>query len=160
MSLHGPAFKSERGSMDNQVDLSLIYVYVVDDQKIITSTLTAILAQNGYSSIGFTNPLEALESATVQPPAILIADVIMPEMNGIELGIEFKSRFPNCNVLLLSGQTHTTDLLEIAKERGHNFSIVAKPIHPRELLAAIAHLTTESQSESHIACATTNTDHT
>jgi len=131
--------------MGDQVDRNPIYVYVVDDQKIITSTLTAILAQNGHSPIGFTNPLEALESATVQPPAILIADVIMPEMNGIELAIEFNSRFPNCKVLLLSGQTHTTDLLEIAKERGHDFAVFAKPIHPRELLAAIGRLITESQ---------------
>jgi CheY-like chemotaxis protein len=104
--------------MGDEVDSSPIHVYVVDDEKVITSTLTAILAQNGYSSIGFTNPLEALESATAQPPAILIADVIMPEMNGIELAIEFNSRFPNCKVLLLSRQTYTTDLLEIARQRG------------------------------------------
>ena len=130
--------------MGDQVDLNPVHVYVVDDEKIITSTLTAILTQNGYPSIGFTNPLEALESATAQPPAILITDVIMPGMNGIELAIEFKARFPHCRILLLSGQTYTADLLEIAKERGQDFTIIAKPIHPSELLAAISRLTVQS----------------
>ena len=126
--------------MGDEVERKSICVYVVDDEKLITSTLTAILAQNGYLSIGFTNPLEALESATAQPPAILIADVIMPGVNGIELAIEFNSRFPNCKVLLLSGQTHTTDLLDNARERGHDFTVLAKPIHPSELLVAIGKL--------------------
>jgi len=122
-----------------------IHVYVVDDEKIITSTLTAILTQHGYSSLGFTNPHEALESVTAHPPAILLADVIMPDVDGIELAIEFTSKFPNCKVLLLSGQTYTTDLLEMARQRGYDFTVVAKPIHPRELLAAIGRLITESQ---------------
>jgi len=127
--------------MGDEVDCNPVHVYVVDDEKIITSTLTRILAQSGYSSIGFTNPHEALESATALPPAILLADVVMPDVDGIELAIEFTSRFPNCKVLLLSGQTYTADLLEIAKQRGYDFPVVAKPIHPRDLLAAIDNLT-------------------
>ena len=69
----------------------------------------------------------------------------MPDIDGIQLAIEFTSRFPNCKVLLLSGQTYTTDLLEMARQRGYDFPIVAQPIHPREPLAAIGSLTTESQ---------------
>jgi DNA-binding NtrC family response regulator len=137
--------------MGNKLDMNPIHVYVVDDEEIIASTLAVILTQNEYSSIGFSNPLEALESALAHPPGLLITDVIMPKMNGIELAIEFKTRFPNCKVLLLSGQTHTADLLEIAKERGHNFTILAKPIHPRELLAAIDHLARELQTST-VSC--------
>jgi DNA-binding NtrC family response regulator len=131
--------------MDDEVDYNPIHVYVVDDEKIITSTLTAILAQNGYRAIGFTNALETLESATVQPPAILLADVILPDVDGIELAIEFQARFPKCKVLLLSGQTVTTDLLDNARRLGYDFTVLAKPIHPTDLLAAIENLTPESQ---------------
>ena len=127
--------------MDDEVDYNPVHVYVIDDEKIITHTLTAILGQKGYSAVGFTNPLEALEAATTQPPAILISDVIMPEMDGIELAIEFQARFPRCKITLLSGQTATADLLESARERGHNFTVLAKPIHPKELLAEIGHVT-------------------
>jgi CheY-like chemotaxis protein len=127
--------------MGDEVDRNPIHVYIVDDEKIITSTLTRILAQNGYISIGFTHPLDALQSATARPPDLLIVDVIMPEMNGIELAIEFQARFPRCKVLLLSGQVVTTDLLENARQRGPNFTVLAKPIHPKKLLAEIGHVT-------------------
>jgi len=119
----------------------MVDVYVVDNEKLIASTLTLILVQNGYRAIGFTNPLEALKSAITRPPAILISDVIMPDMNGIELAIEFQARFPNCKILLLSGQTSTGNLLGIARGSGHDFAILAKPLHPKELLATIDKLT-------------------
>jgi DNA-binding NtrC family response regulator len=130
--------------MGDQVDRNPIHVYVVDDEKLIANTLALILGQNGYRAIGFTNPLEALESATAQPPAILISDVVMPGMNGIELAIEFTSRFPNCKVVLLSGHNSTEDLLDKAKEQGHDFTVLAKPIHPGELLTAIDMLALEA----------------
>jgi DNA-binding NtrC family response regulator len=65
----------------------------------------------------------------------------MPDIDGIQLAIDFTSRFPNCKVLLLSGQTYTTDLLEIARQQGYDFPVVAKPIHLKDLLAAIDGLT-------------------
>lgn len=133
--------------MSDQVDNNPVHVYVVDDEKIITHTLTAILGQKGYSAVGFTNPLEALESAIAQPPAILISDVIMPEMDGIELAIEFQARFPGCRITLLSGQIATEDLLESARERGHDFTVLAKPIHPQELLAEIGHVTASGHTK-------------
>ena len=131
--------------MGSELDVDMADVYVVDDEKLIASTLALILAQNGYRAISFTNPLEALKSAITQPPAILISDVIMPEMNGFALAIKFQARFPRCKVLLLSGQAVTTDLLDNARQRGYDFTVLAKPIHPRDLLAAIGHLATESQ---------------
>jgi DNA-binding response OmpR family regulator len=126
--------------MGDEVDCNPIHVYVVDNEKLIASTLAVILTQNGYRAIGFTNSLEALKSAMAQPPAILISDVAMQDMNGIELAIEFQARFPRCKVLLLSGKPSTTDLLYKAKQRGYDFAVVAKPIHPSELLAAISNL--------------------
>lgn len=130
--------------MGSDRDADLAVVYVVDDEKIIASTLALILVQKGYRAMAFTNPLEAMESATEKPPSILIADVIMPDVDGIELAIDFNTRFPNCKILLLSGQAVTTDLLESARERGYDFPVLAKPIHPIELLAAITNLTTHS----------------
>jgi len=127
--------------MGDEVDSIPLHIYVVDDENVITSTLTRIFAQSGYISSGFTNPSGALESATAQPPDILLADVVMPGIDGIELAIEFQARFPKCKILLLSGQIVTTDLLELARKRGYDFPIMAKPVHPADLLAAIGNLT-------------------
>jgi DNA-binding NarL/FixJ family response regulator len=51
-------------------------------------------------------------------PSLLITDVNMPEMNGIELAIQFKLICPLCKVLLFSGHLATEDLIQIARAEG------------------------------------------
>jgi len=116
------------------------HVYIVDDEQVIAYTLAAILKNAGFDATGFTDPKDALESAAATTPDLLISDVMMPGMTGVELGIHFRERFPQCNVLLFSGQATTGRLLEAAREQGHDFTLLAKPIHPTDLLAAIGQL--------------------
>jgi CheY-like chemotaxis protein len=115
-------------------------VFVVDDEHIIASSLAAILKVSGFSALAFADPFNALKSAESQEPSLLISDVIMPGMNGIELAVRFQSKYPACKILLFSGQAATADLLETARSEGHNFVLLGKPIHPSELLAAIKKL--------------------
>jgi DNA-binding response OmpR family regulator len=116
-------------------------VFVVDDEPLIASTLTQILKANGYDAHCFVNPLEALEAARVSAPDLLISDVIMPELSGIDLAIHFKEQCPTCTVLLIAGRAATNDLLEAARKRGHDFQLIAKPFHPADLLARLKDLT-------------------
>jgi DNA-binding NtrC family response regulator len=81
-----------------------------------------------------------MQAAKTQFTDLLITDVIMPGMNGIDMAIRFESHYPNCKTLLFSGQTNTSDLLSAAISGGHNFPILAKPVHPKELLAAVRNL--------------------
>jgi DNA-binding NtrC family response regulator len=121
-----------------KADPSLISrVFVVDDEPVIASTLTHILKANGYDARCFVNPLEALEAARTSAPDLLISDVIMPGLSGIDLAIHFKEQCPMCKVLLTAGQAATADLLEAARKRGHDFQLIAKPFHPTDLLALI-----------------------
>jgi DNA-binding response OmpR family regulator len=112
-------------------------VFVVDDDRVIASTMAAILQLSGFEARYFVNPLEALEAARTVRPDLVIADVIMPQLSGIELGVQLKQQCPTCKVMLLSGQAQTSDLLENARKNGHHFEVLAKPIHPEELLAKI-----------------------
>ena len=112
-------------------------IYVVDDEKLIAMTLAAILIKSGFAAFAFTSPMNALEAAFETPPDLLITDVIMPEMSGIALAIQIKSTCPESKVLLFSGLAATVDLLEVARHDGHDFTLLAKPVHPTELLAAI-----------------------
>jgi DNA-binding NtrC family response regulator len=59
-------------------------------------------------------------------------------MSGIDLATAVLQIVPQCKVLLFSGQAATKDLLAEAREGGRDFSIIAKPIHPEELLARIS----------------------
>ena len=116
------------------------HVYVVDDEQVIAHTLAAILNGSGFNATAFTDPSGALESAGASAPDLLISDVAMAGMTGVELGIHFRTRFPQCNVLLFSGQATTRSLLDAAREQGHDFTLLAKPIHPTDLLATIGKL--------------------
>ena len=98
-------------------DLQEIRVFVVDDETVIATTLTAILKQSGFDAVGFTNPLQALAAAEEKSPDLLISDVVMPQLSGIDLAIQLKAKVPACKVLLFSGkQQLSTCLFRPAQE--------------------------------------------
>jgi len=117
-------------------------VFVVDDEDVIASTLAMILRlQGGFQARSFTKPLDVLEAAELEAPDLLISDVVMPELSGIELAIQVRKHCPDCQVLLFSGQAATAALLETAHAKGYDFELLLKPVHPSDLLAKIRNLT-------------------
>ncbi|WP_263418916.1 response regulator [Terriglobus albidus] len=113
-------------------------VFVVDDEQVISESLAIILRREGYNASYFTNPLDALEHMKISPPDLLISDVMMPEISGIELAIRVAEIYPRCKILLFSGQAGTTDLMNEAHSQGYRFQLLTKPVHPRQLLEEIA----------------------
>jgi CheY-like chemotaxis protein len=113
-------------------------VLVVDDERVIADSLSVILSRSGFSTVTAYNAETALELAKVGPPELLLSDVMMgPGMDGIELAIAMVGMFPNCKVMLFSGHAATRDLLEKAREEGHSFTLLTKPLHPADLLERI-----------------------
>ena len=113
-------------------------VLVVDDEQIIADTLAAILTRSGYTALTAYDGAAALETADLIPPHMVITDICMPGMSGIELAIAIRETIPDCKVLLFSGQASTADLLAAARTAGYEFEALSKPIHPTELLAHIS----------------------
>ena len=114
------------------------HLFVVDDEAVISATLALILRSMGCSATAFTDPLDALHSAKSDYPDLLLSDVMMPQLTGVDLAIQMLQVCPGCKVLLFSGQASTNSLLEEALERGHDFRLLQKPLHPTALLAEIA----------------------
>jgi CheY-like chemotaxis protein len=113
-------------------------VLVVDDEQVIADTLSIILNKAGFEASPVYTGTAAVESARTIQPDLIISDVIMPDMNGIEAAIQIRAFLPGCKILLFSGQAATADLLESARAKGHEFEILAKPVHPQDLLAKLA----------------------
>jgi len=113
-------------------------VLVVDDESAIADTLSEILKLSGYAATPAYDGEEALETALLVPPELLITDVMLPGMSGIELAIQMRRIFPDCRVLLFSGQAATSDLLTSAARAGHQFTLLAKPVHPTDLLRRVS----------------------
>jgi DNA-binding NtrC family response regulator len=117
--------------------------YIIDDEPLIATTLEIILIGEGFDARSFVNPLDALSAAQSVAPNLLISDVVMPELNGFELAIQVTQLCPDCKVLMFSGQTATQALYDSAKSRGHDFRLLAKPVHPNVLLEEIRKLFAE-----------------
>lgn len=112
-------------------------VLVVDDERVIADTLAIILNQSGFDASAVYTGTAAVDRASEDKPDLIISDVIMPDMNGIEAAIRIRQLLPGCKILLFSGQAATADLLEKARQQGHEFEILAKPVHPQDLLAKL-----------------------
>jgi CheY-like chemotaxis protein len=116
------------------------HIFVVDDEPVIASSLAAILRMNGFSARFFTSPLEALVAARSESPDLVISDVAMTGISGIELAIQMRAQYPKCKILLFSGQAATLDLLEGARAQGYDFRVLQKPILPSVFLSEIGQL--------------------
>jgi CheY-like chemotaxis protein len=112
-------------------------VLVADDERVIADTLAMILNQNGFEARATYSGEKALELAAIFEPNMLISDVIMAGLNGIDAAIRIRALLPSIKILLFSGQAATADLLEKARTQGYEFEILAKPIHPQDLLSRL-----------------------
>jgi len=121
-----------------RIQTEMLSIFVVDDQRIIADTLAIILKHNQFDARAFDDPQDALEAAALSPPHLLISDVAMPTMTGLELAVHFRVRYPRCKVLLFSGQANTRTLLDDARALGYDFEILNKPIHPEDLINKIS----------------------
>jgi CheY-like chemotaxis protein len=109
-------------------------VLVADDERVIADTLSMILNQSGFEARAVYSGEKALELASSFSPDMLISDVIMADLNGIDTAIQIRALLPKIKILLFSGQAATADLLEKARSQGYEFEILAKPVHPQDLL--------------------------
>ena len=124
----------ERGFVDETKNQRII---VIDDEVLIAETVAEILNDQGFEATPVSDGAAAIELAKTLRPDIVLSDVIMPGLNGIETGIRIREIVPDCRLILFSGQAATVDLLAQARQQGHRFDILAKPIKPEQLIAVI-----------------------
>jgi CheY-like chemotaxis protein len=133
-----PRFSGRSKSQEDEADgAAKLRVVVVDDESTIAETLVEILNGEGFEAVAALNGNQAIELAQSFKPDIVISDVVIPGRNGVDTGIQIRELLPHCRVILFSGQAATADLLKEARQRGHEFQILAKPIRPQNLLAII-----------------------
>ena len=115
-------------------------ILVIDDEKLIAHSLRDILSRAGFDTVCALSGAEAIELAEEICPDIVISDVIMPDLDGVQTAIRIQRACPEARILLFSGQAATSDLLQRARAEGHTFDLLPKPIHPARLVAALRKL--------------------
>lgn len=86
-------------------DCSSLRVLVVDDYYPLANAFFNILATNFYDARVAYTAAEALDIAAQFRPHTLIADVTLPDMDGLKLAADFETRYPDCRVLLMSADS-------------------------------------------------------
>ena len=109
-------------------------ILVVDDERVIADTIAEILNDSGFEATAAYNAKTAMRAIEEDCPDIVLTDVIMPGMNGIELAKYVADTCSDTKILLLSGQAAVSDLLRQARELGYSFELLAKPLHPDQLI--------------------------
>jgi two-component system cell cycle sensor histidine kinase/response regulator CckA len=117
------------------------HILVVDDESAVLHLITALLKTHGYKTLSATNGREAFALFKEHEDDInlLITDVVMPEMDGIELAVQVRSLRRNLPVLFVSG------FCEEIPGSLQQWEGVDKPFKPQELLKKIADILTSSK---------------
>lgn len=123
-------------------------VVVVDDEPAISNTLCRILRGAGYSAFAAYEAEEAMMLCKHHSAAMLIADVNMPGISGIELAQQVSREMPDCHILLFSGHVDTAPLLAAARAAGNHLECLAKPVHPEDLLSRVRDLSDAEQQKN------------
>jgi len=115
-------------------------ILVVDDEHNLADTMVAILELAGYRGIAAYSAEEAMAILHREKPALIISDVVMPGANGVQLAIEARRLWPELQILLLSGNVATQQIMDTARRDGHAFELLAKPLPPEQLVLKVASL--------------------
>jgi len=112
-------------------------ILLVDNQDIVLNAAEAALKSEGYSIYKTNNGAEGLKIATQLKPHLIITDIVMPRMDGIEMFKALKTNgdIDNIPVIALSAKTAAEDEYKLL-EMGF-FDFIAKPINPTRLLARV-----------------------
>lgn len=105
-------------------------ILVVDDEPEVRGLVREILTLHGYNVIDTGDPMEARRIAEAQPIHLLLTDVVMPMMNGIELAKRIETTSPTTKVILMSGYS-------TAAVKGSGRPLISKPFKTSDLVNTI-----------------------
>ncbi len=120
-------------SMDPAMSSKGLRVLIVEDERLIADGLALILNKSGHDALAVYSGLEAVHAARVFNPHTLLADVMMPGMNGFELARHFATNYPKCKVLLMSEDSRALEKACGMPNQGF-LSILTKPVKPQSIL--------------------------
>lgn len=112
-------------------------VVIIEDDTAILDLIKYNLEKHGYSAKGFTSGYDGLEYILKNPPALLILDLMLPDIDGFEICKELKSnqKTKNLPIIILTAKGEEVDRI-LGLELGADDYIV-KPFSPRELIARV-----------------------
>jgi len=116
-------------------------ILLAEDEPMVRNLIAIILQGNGYhvlEAIDGQNALEIAQQHNQGEIDLLLTDIVMPKMNGLELFNQFRKEFPETKVILMSGNTEDPTLKDVKYQ--HNTGFISKPFLPQALTEKIEEL--------------------
>ncbi|KAA6461837.1 response regulator [Acidobacteria bacterium AB60] len=110
-------------------------VLVIDDERLIADTLTEILTLHGLDATPLYSGESALEWIESYRPDIVLSDISMHRVDGIQAAERIRSLHPECRVILFSASAQNA--ANRRKIRDLGFEYLERPLHPKDLLARV-----------------------
>lgn len=120
-------------------------VLLVDDEEEFASTLAERLSMRGLDVKTALDGETALEMIAANPPDVVLLDVLMPGMGGLEVLRRIRSSHPGTQVILLTGHGSTRDGMEGMRQGA--FDYLMKPLKIEELIAKLEEATTAGEKK-------------
>jgi DNA-binding response OmpR family regulator len=116
-------------------------ICLIEDDKPLRTALARYLTRTGYEVVEAEHGRKALEAMAVKSVDLVITDMIMPEMDGVETLVALRRDYPKVKIIAITGGGIRTaeQYLQLAQMLGAHKTF-AKPLVPQELLAAISSL--------------------
>lgn len=128
------SFATERGRpMTTESDDTI--VLVIDDDRVLADTLAEILKRHGYRPIALYSGEEALELAQRFRPDVILSDIRMSRLDGVETARRIRLLHPDCRVILFTAQTVSTAMGQTIRRLG--FELLQRPLRPEDVLTAL-----------------------
>jgi len=114
-------------------------ILLIDDEEAVRGVLAKILAHAGHDVAAFRSGREAIAAADAAPFDLVLTDVLMPDIDGVEILRLFSKRKPRPLLVAMTGGSAMLgmDFLAIAPALGAD-GVIAKPIRAKDLVATIA----------------------
>ncbi|MEI6207539.1 MAG: sigma-54 dependent transcriptional regulator [Desulfuromonadales bacterium] len=111
-------------------------ILVIDDEKDIRTSLTGILEDEGYHVITAASGVEGIESAQEELPDLILLDIWMPGMDGLETLEKLKCLFPQITIIMISG--HGTIETAVRATKLGAFDFIEKPLSLEKVLISVS----------------------
>ena len=110
-------------------------VLVIDDEIDIVDIVMETLIENGFEAKGSSSPAEVVGLIAEFLPDVVISDIAMPVMNGLQLLVEIKKSYPDLPVIFLSGHVDKSHMMQ-AIEYGV-FNVIEKPFKADRIVECV-----------------------
>ncbi len=110
-------------------------VLVIDDEHIIADTLKQILELHGFEATPLYSGESALEWIESFRPDIVLSDIVMHQVDGVEAAVRIRELHPECRVILFSASALSSANRRKIVTLG--FEFLERPLHPKDLLAHV-----------------------